>query len=159
MRADAGALRILGTHHVAIHTPDLPRLPAFYVETLGPRVAGGFPEHGIAFVEAGGTLVELIEEPAREDGGASHADGTVTEADPVHESSADADDALRGGWNHLAWLVADVDAAYADLAARGVPVRSPPEDFPPEAPVVRIAFFADPDGNLLELLQPLTPAG
>jgi hypothetical protein len=31
----------------------------------------------------------------------------------------------------------------------------PPEDFPPEAPTMRIAFFQDPDGNLLELIRPL----
>ena len=136
MPSGEGALRILGVHHVAIHTPDLARLRGFYVETLGLPVVDGFPEHGIVFVAAGGTLVELIEERA-----------------------GDAAGSTRRGWDHLAVVVADVDAAYAALAARGVPLRSPPEDFPPEAPAFRIAFVADPDGNLLELLQPLSPGG
>ena len=51
--------------------------------------------------------------------------------------------------------MADVDEAYADLSARGVPFHVPPEDFPPEAPTMRIAFFRDPDGNVIELIQPL----
>ena len=146
MRPDPDALPVLGAmraHHVAIHTPDLSRLRAFYVETLGLPVVGRFAEHGILFVDAGGTLLELIEEPGLPAGGAEGAP--------------------RRGWSHLAWEVEDVDAAYAALAGRGVPLRSPPEDFPPEAPTLRIAFVADPDGNLLELLRPLpgpsTPTG
>jgi len=51
--------------------------------------------------------------------------------------------------------VSDADAAYAELSARGVPFHVPPKDFPEEAPSVRIAFFKDPDGNELELVQPL----
>ena len=134
MRAAEGVVGMLGVHHVAIHTPDLARLRAFYVDTLGLPVVGGFPEHGIVFVEAGGTIVELIEEPVGEAG-----------------------DGHRQGWNYLAWEVADVDAAFSALAARGAALRSPPEDFPPDAPAFRIAFVADPDGNLLELLQTLPP--
>jgi hypothetical protein len=33
--------------------------------------------------------------------------------------------------------------------------HSPPEDFAPDSPSLRIAFLRDPDGNLLELVQPL----
>jgi catechol 2,3-dioxygenase-like lactoylglutathione lyase family enzyme len=51
--------------------------------------------------------------------------------------------------------VEDIDASYAELSARGVPFHVPPEDFPDEAPTMRIAFFRDPDGNVLELVQPL----
>jgi hypothetical protein len=45
--------------------------------------------------------------------------------------------------------------------ARGVDGHSPPEDFPAEElaaqrPRLRIAFLRDPDGNLLELVQPLS---
>ena len=152
-----GAFRILGTHHVAIHTLDLARLRAFYVDTLGLPVVGGFPEHGILFVAAGGTIVELVEAPARD----MRATGDPTPGvptSPEHWPSGEANAGDQHGWSHLAWVVEDVDAAYAELGARGVSLRSPPESFPPEAPAFRIAFVADPDGNLLELLQPLTPA-
>lgn len=56
---------------------------------------------------------------------------------------------------NIALEVADIDAAYAALSARGVPFHISPEDFPPDAPAVRIAFCTDPDGNVIELLQPL----
>jgi len=126
-------------HHVAISTAHFERLRAFYVETLGLREVGGFPEHDIVFLDAGGgaggTMIELV--------------GEVGMGQPVPEGFS------RRGWQHLAWEVADIDAMYADLVARGVAGHSPPEDFLPEAPVLRIAFLRDPDGNLLELVQPL----
>jgi catechol 2,3-dioxygenase-like lactoylglutathione lyase family enzyme len=131
--AGGSAMRLVKAHHVAIATSHFERLRAFYAETLGLPVVGGFPGHDILFLDAGGTRIEL-------DGEAPPADGP-----------------RRGGWHHLAWEVADVDAAYAELTARGVPFHVPPEDFPraSRAPRVRIAFVTDPDGNVLELLQPL----
>jgi hypothetical protein len=128
-------VRIVGAHHVAIVTPDVERLRAFYVETLGFSVVGGFPDHGIIFIAAEGVTIELLQEDRLAAG------------------------ARRRGWDHLALEVEDVDAAYAALKARGVPFHAPPEGFPPEAPAVRLVFFADPDGNALELLQPLKPVG
>ena len=126
-------MRITGTHHVALATPDLAQLRKFYVDTLGLPVVGGFPTHGILFVRAGETVIELVAEDVPAGG------------------------ARRGGWDHLALEVADVDTAYAALVARGAAPHSPPEDFPPppENPALRIAFLCDPDGNLLELVQPL----
>ena len=126
-------MRILGTHHLALTTGQFERLRRFYVETLGLPVVGGFPGHKIVFVAAGSTTIELIGEDGPDVGNR----------------------ARRAGWHHLAWEVEDVDAAFAELAARGVSVHSPPESFPPEAPTMRIAFLRDPDGNLLELIQPL----
>ena len=128
-------MRIIGTHHVAISTPDLARLRAFYVETLGLPVLGGFTGQDIIFVGSGGMAIEIIGE------------GTPGLARP--------DGFDRRGWQHLAWQVEDVDAAYAELSARGIAFRVPPEDFPELSPTMRIAFFEDPDGNLLELVQPL----
>ncbi|HZO30909.1 MAG TPA: VOC family protein [Chloroflexota bacterium] len=129
-------MQILSTHHLALTTGRFELLRRFYVEQLGLRVVGAFPGHEIVFVQAGSTTIELIGE-----------DGP-----PV----PDADDrARRHGWHHLAWEVEDVDAAFAELTARGVPIHSPPESFPEEAPTMRIAFLRDPDGNLLELVQPL----
>lgn len=124
-------MRILGTHHVAIVTSHFDRLRAFYEDTLGLPVVGGFPGHDILFFGAGSTTIEIIGEPVP------------------------AEPAKRRGWHHLAWEVDDVDAAYAELIALGVRSHSSPEDFPSEAPTLRIAFLEDPDGNLLELVQPL----
>lgn len=123
--------RIVGTHHIALSTAHFARLREFYTETLGLPVLGGFPAEHILFLDAGTTAIEL-------------ADENVVDV-PVGAR----------GWAHLALEVADVDAAYAVLSARGVPFSAPPEDFPRDAPAVRIAFCTDPDGNVIELLQPL----
>ena len=128
-------MRIVGAHHVAISTNNLARLRHFYVETLGLPVMGGFPDQDIIFVGAGGIAIEIIGEATP---GTARSEGFE-----------------RRGWQHLAWEVEDVDAAYAELSARGIAFRVPPEDFPEQAPSMRIAFFEDPDGNLLELVQPL----
>jgi catechol 2,3-dioxygenase-like lactoylglutathione lyase family enzyme len=124
---------VIRVHHVAISTAQFERLRSFYVETLGLPVVGGFPDQEIVFVDAGGVTLELVGEQAP---GQSLAEGFE-----------------RRGWQHLAWEVEDVDAAYADLVARGVAGHSPPEDFPADLPRLRIAFLQDPDGNLLELVQ------
>ena len=124
-------MQITGLHHGALVTADLDRLRDFYVERLGFRPIGGFADHNILFLAVDDLTIEL-------------------------EEGHDAGGPARGrGWHHLALEVADVDAAYAELTARGVPFQAPPAGFPADAPLLRIAFLTDPDGNLLELVQPL----
>lgn len=122
-------MQITGTHHMALLTDNFERMRAFYVDVLGLPVIGGFPGRDIIFIGVGGAAIELVARDARP--GAS------------------------GGWDHFAFEVADTDAVYADLSARGVVFHDPPRSFPPDAPLARIAFFKDPDGNVLELVQPL----
>lgn len=121
----------LGMHHVALATANFARLREFYVETLGLPVLGGFPGENLIFIGLGGSAIELSEEPG-----------------PVRVP-------CNGGWTHLALDVADLDDAYAALVARGVPFHIPPEEYPAVAPLMRIAFCTDPDGNVIELIQPL----
>src|SRR2546427_430979 len=52
----------------------------------------------------------------------------------------------------LAAGVADVDAAYEELKAREVMFLRPPTDQPWG---LRTAYFADPEGNLWEINQPI----
>lgn len=122
---------IRGTHHIALLTPDLPRLQAFYTETLGLPLVGEFSGHDIVFVGTGETAIELIQQ-----------EGVATTQDVT-------------GWAHLALEVADVDATHAALADQGIVFHVAPMDFPVEAPALRIAFFRDPDGNEIELVQRL----
>lgn len=49
----------------------------------------------------------------------------------------------------------DVDGAYADLAAHGVPVLQPPHD---SGNGNRNALVRDPDGNLIELVAKINQA-
>ena len=122
-------MRIAHTHHVAIFTRNYARVRDFYVETLGLPVVGAFEGRNIVFVGVGSTAIEIV------------------------ESAGERSD--NGGWRHLALEVPDIDAAYEELAAKGIAFHELPHDFPPDAPKLRIAFFRDPDGNELELVQPL----
>ena len=58
---------------------------------------------------------------------------------------------LTEGFGHVAFDVVGVDAHFDRLVARGArPVMTPR---PSPEPLVRMAFVADPEGNLLELLD------
>lgn len=54
------------------------------------------------------------------------------------------------GIEHVGLTVADLDAAIADLASKGVPLVSGPSE---PRPGVRIAFFAMPDDVRVELIE------
>ena len=123
-------MRVTGTHHVALATGNLERLRAFYVETLGLRQVGAFPGGRVIFINVGSTTIEMLSR-----------DNWV---------NSDA-----GNWRHLAFEVESVDEAYAELKALGVAFHVEPKDVPAESPLVRVAFFKDPDGNELELYQPI----
>jgi catechol 2,3-dioxygenase-like lactoylglutathione lyase family enzyme len=59
--------------------------------------------------------------------------------------------ALRGGVPHTARTVDDLDAAHARAVEAGGRSVWTPRDTP--TPGLRIAFVADPDGNLVELVS------
>jgi catechol 2,3-dioxygenase-like lactoylglutathione lyase family enzyme len=56
----------------------------------------------------------------------------------------------RAGLRSFTGVVADLEAAHAELRAKGIPVTLPPLELPG---IARILFFADPDGNWIELAQ------
>jgi catechol 2,3-dioxygenase-like lactoylglutathione lyase family enzyme len=124
-------MKISRTHHIALFTTQFDRLRDFYTTVLGFPVLGGIRGHNIVFVNCGSTAIEIVEtaENATSRGGS--------------------------GWVHLALEVDDVDTAYTELLAAGVPFHFTPTSLPEDAPVLRIAFFRDPDGNELELFQPI----
>jgi lactoylglutathione lyase len=62
-----------------------------------------------------------------------------------------AEAALREGYGHVAFDVTDLDAAYERAVARGARPVMPPCSSPERG--VRMAFVADPEGNLVELLH------
>jgi lactoylglutathione lyase len=85
-----------------------------------------------------GYRVELLHRPGA---------GSAAAGKPGNPAEA----ALREGYGHIAFDVTDLDAAYERAVARGArPVMSPCSS--PE-PGVRMAFVADPEGNLVELLH------
>ncbi len=122
-------MEVLATHHVAIYTREQQRMEEFYTKTLGFAVTKRWDDANIIFIDIGSTTIELIGRPEIE--GEPPALG------------------IGAGLNHLALKVANVDATVQELQAQDVPILKQPADFQD----VRIAFFSDPDGNLLELVQ------
>ena len=118
-------------HHIAIYTRDLERLEAFYTQTLGFPVVRRWDSAGIVFVDGGGLWIELTRQDAPDDG---------TQPRALDQGV---------GINHLALQVDDVDQSFQQLAGIGVRVLAAPADYRN----VRVAFLADPDGNVLELIE------
>ena len=114
------------SHHIALRSPNWARAKAFYNEVLGFPIVGQLEGKDIVFLDIGGTTIELLPGSAED----------VTERP-------------KCGLMHLAFEVEDVDAVYAQLAAKGVQFTIEPRDVGD----IRLAFFLDPDGNQLELFH------
>ena len=127
--------------HLGVSVADLPAMTAWYAEALDLNVefefalsAGEF--RGVMLRSEDGYRIELLHR------GGSHAGPTA--ATPVEA-------ALTRGYGHFALDVPDVDGAYAALLDTGATDRMSPRPSP--EPGVRMAYVADPEGNLIELLD------
>lgn len=122
--------------HVAVTVLDMERSVRFYRDLLGFDVLGQLLlDEGtfkIVYLRSGGAHVELF---AFRD---HDAEAAVGVPDTV------------GGFKHVAFQTDDVDGIAARLQAAGVAFTLDPLD---AAGGVRLAFFRDPDGNLLELVS------
>ncbi|MEV6096795.1 VOC family protein [Nocardia sp. NPDC051981] len=121
-------------HHVAIIASDYERSKAFYTEVLGLRViAENYRAERCSYkldlALPDGGQVELFSFPEP----------------PARPSRPEA-----AGLRHLAFRVADVGEAVAELRGRGVAVEEVRVD---EYTGKRFVFFADPDGLPLELYE------
>jgi len=58
---------------------------------------------------------------------------------------------LTEGFGHIAFDVAGLDATHQRLLGRGAREVMPPQPSP--EPGVRMSFLADPEGNLIELVE------
>jgi catechol 2,3-dioxygenase-like lactoylglutathione lyase family enzyme len=112
------------------------RSVGFYRDLLGFDVLGQlFLNDGafkIVYLRSGGACVELLEFRDQDAGTAAGGPDTV------------------GGFKHVAHQTDDVDAVAARLKAVGTVFTLEPTD---AVGGVRLAFFRDPDGNLLELVS------
>ncbi len=118
---------------------DLARCTAFYRDTLGLQVRESESTPDSVSFQMGNVYFFLLE--------VSGAARMV--------SSQPLELAIEGGPRVLlAAGVADVDAAYEALSAKGVTFLRPPTDQPWG---LRTAYFADPEGNLWEINQSIGP--
>lgn len=170
-------------HHVGLVVADLGRSLAFYRDLIGlaprgrgvesdPRYAAmlGVPQARFAWAEldlGDGHVLELLrfDEPSDEAAGrpgASSAGG----APPGGAGSAprDADRPERGaglpGLAHFGITVEDIEAVHDALVKGGATVISRPIELVEENEWLgaRVFYALDPDGHLIELIQPAAPA-
>jgi glyoxylase I family protein len=126
------ALRI---HHVAIIASDYARSRDFYTRVLGLTVV---PEHYRA--ERKSWKLDL-----------AWPDGSQIELFSFPQSPARPSRPEACGLRHLALVVADLARARARLQAAGVALEPVRVD---EFTCAQFCFFADPDGQPIELVQP-----
>jgi lactoylglutathione lyase len=128
--------------HVGISVADLGKAADWYCAALGLAREFEFEVahaglRGAMLLSPNGYRVELLERG----GSARHG------APPDGPNEA----ALHRGYGHMCLDVPDVDAAHASLLAAGAADRMSPRPSP--EPGVRMAFVADPEGNLIELID------
>ena len=131
-------------HHAAIRVPDYDVSTAWFVDQLGWRVVqewmyGDLQLAYIAPQSDDRFHVEILAGP----GGAPQPQFDSVDASLTHN-----------GLNHVCIQVANVDESLAELRSRNVTIIGEP--FELEAIDGRLAFFADPFGNLFELKQQLS---
>ena len=122
---------ISGVDHVALVTTDVERAAKFYTEILGLREISRLETtHSgtLIFVGVNSTTIELF-------------GGGKPKASPKENEV---------GYKHICFLVDDVDAEFARLRAQAVEFDMEPATVDAG---LRIAFFRDPDGNRIELMQ------
>ena len=119
-------MELIASHHIGVLTQNLDAMVHFYTDILGCPITRRWDDVNIVFVGIGSTTIELI-----------------------GRDTAPAQNAPSGRIDHIALHVPSTDAAHAELVAKGVTFRDAPRDFK----TVRIAFFFDPDGNVLELVE------
>lgn len=126
----ANTLTIDGMHQVALTTTDINRSSQFYRETLGLKQLAVIDPPGLAFFDVNGVRLSLLQDAA---------------AEP--SSSV------------IYFRVSDIDAAVAVLKEKDVSLEQDPEmvfrdrdgQFGAAGEEEWMAFFRDPDGNLLAL--------
>jgi catechol 2,3-dioxygenase-like lactoylglutathione lyase family enzyme len=120
----------MAIENIQINVIDVARSVDFYTRFLAAELVGDATDDG-AVLDVVTATIEL-----------------VRAGDPA-ESSWEGDD-LQRGFRHIGFKVADVDALVAPLKAAGVPFHLDPLE---AEGGVRITFFFDPDGTLLELVE------
>jgi predicted enzyme related to lactoylglutathione lyase len=123
-----GTLQVTGVDFVVLPTSNFEAAAAFYDNTLGLRRSVYLPERKYAEFETGNLTLMVIDPPGR-----------------------NLED--RKGRNAVALQVDDVHESRALLEERGVAFHGDTMD----SGVCHLAFFVDPDGNMLSLPPRYTP--
>lgn len=127
-------MRLFSLDYTVLIVEDLDRSVAFYSDVLGIRLS--HRSGGYAQLITGPTRLALYTREAM----------AATLDQPLEPPA-------RGAPGfEIGFLVADVDAAYREITEAGAePVKEPTDRFWGQ----RTAYVRDPDGHLVELVQPL----
>jgi lactoylglutathione lyase len=133
--------RQLSLDHVGLSVADLDGAETFYTHAFGftRQLEFALPPHpirGVMLEHESGMRLELFERRDSRPGlhGATPIDALATR-----------------GYGHFALKAADIDPVFEHATlAGGIPVVAPS---PSPEPGVRFAFLADPEGNLVELVE------
>jgi lactoylglutathione lyase len=128
--------------HVGIDVDDLPAQIDFYRRAFDLEifVEGDVPEYNFRaalLVSSTGWHLELF----KRDGAGPR---------PIPDDPDGQHDVL--GLGHVCFSVTDLDATLDRLVSLGAATRLPPIPYP-GVPTWRLAYLADPEGNLIELLS------
>ena len=144
--------------HTGLTVSDLDRSVAFYRDLLGLeliaqwdsrqpdlRAVVGYPDAELR--------IALLRLPAEPDGAPGHHIELLEYRQP-RGTRGDANTYIPGN-GHVAFMVEDLDATYADLKAKGVRFKSAPVDITHGRNAGgKAVYFFDPDDITLEMIQP-----
>ncbi|TFW19385.1 VOC family protein [Duganella callida] len=136
-------LAALSGHHVGIRVPDFAASKQWFIEKLDFRVVHEWPyaDQKLAYVA-----------PANDDHFFIEILGDGNPLPLPKPLWTDLGDSLRlAGYHHACFNVDSVEATVAELRRRGVDIVTEPFVLP--AVGRKLAFFADPWGNLFELAE------
>jgi catechol 2,3-dioxygenase-like lactoylglutathione lyase family enzyme len=140
---------LLSARHVGIVVHDMERMLHFWRDSMGLEVVIDFWEEGY-FIDTvqglSGVRLHMIKLRA--------PDGSIVELlqDEAHPTPpAQRNDLCDRGIRHLAFTVADVEAAWKTLHREGCTTLSEPVTAPDGK--ARLFFARDPEGNLMEIVQ------
>ena len=137
-------LASLKINHAAIRVPDFDAATAWYADKLDFRLKQSVSVAGLTF----GFLYPAGDDSFHFELMAGPGAATRPPYKDLHDSYN------MSGWHHPGFSVDNVDDVIAELKRRDVTIASEPHDVP--AMGLRVAFFADPWGNLFEVIQAMT---
>jgi catechol 2,3-dioxygenase-like lactoylglutathione lyase family enzyme len=131
--------------HACLRVPEFDSAIAWYTEKLDFRLIRSLPLRDLTYA---------FLSPATDDSFSFElVAGPGADNRPPYEDLRSS--LTLSGWHHIGFRVANVDRAIDELKRRGVTIVSEPHDVAPMG--LRLAFFADPWGNLFEVIQSINP--
>ncbi|MEM0945066.1 MAG: VOC family protein [Pseudomonadota bacterium] len=148
LTAETSALSQARFDHMSVNAHDFEGMLAWYQEKLGFTLdiawrVEALDGKRLAYLSKNGATIEIVA-----------ADADAPKAAPPADFS---EHFGRTGWGHFCFVVADVDAALAELRERGVETFVAAQTYPLDGTPYerRVGFVMDPEGNVIEFAEPL----